>query len=398
MIRTNLHSPHKYTYAVKKQCPRAHKWLQRLQSRGIAYFLITGFDYQSTKMALPTPPTNETFGTMLICALVSMGLYGITTLQTYFYFLNYGYDRISMKALVGVVWALDTIHSALMCFTIYQYLIIGYAQPEILESGVWSLFGSMACNIIVAFISQCFFTKRIHILSPPRFKLLISVPIACIVVCHFVVTVIQFFKKKQFALLNEGTNDSVIPFGVLAVFSDILIALALVLLLRQNHPETEETKSLIKKLVVYAINRCILTSYAHTIASSYLDVLTFLARVIAAIEIALFMSFPGSVYSFAFDFIIGKLYVNSLLASLNSRKSLRGNKSLEIGGSIPFSTALRFMSAPESGTGGDESLTSVGSADVDHRVTFHGNMDSKTDSTGSTGSKRFDARRRSMDV
>ncbi|KAF9069251.1 hypothetical protein BDP27DRAFT_1325878 [Rhodocollybia butyracea] len=244
-------------------------------------------------MALPTPPppANETFGTMLICALVSMGLYGITTLQAYFYFLNYGYDRIGMKALVGVVWVLDTVHSALMCFTMYHYLIIGYVQPMVFESGMWSLFGSIACNVIVAFISQCFFTKRIHILSPPNFKLFFSIPIACIVVCHFVFgidTVIQFSIKKQFALLNEATNDSVIPFGVFAILSDILIALALVLLLRQNQTEFEETKSLIRKLIVYAINRCILTS------------------VIAVIEVVLFMSFPGSMYSFAFDFIIGK--------------------------------------------------------------------------------------------
>lgn len=57
-----------------------------------------------------------------------MGIYGITTLQTYFYFLNYPYDTKSFKLLVALVWLvidamgdhesyrmynrnLDTIHS-----------------------------------------------------------------------------------------------------------------------------------------------------------------------------------------------------------------------------------------------------------------------------------------------
>ena len=50
------------------------------------------------------------------------------------------------------------------------------------------------------------------------------------------------------------------PFGAFALLSDIVIAAALVFLLRQNRSDFEDTNSLVKTLVVYAINRCILTS------------------------------------------------------------------------------------------------------------------------------------------
>ena len=51
-----------------------------------------------------------------------------------------------------------------------------------------------------------------------------------------------------------------VPFGVAAVLSDIIIAVALCVLLGSNRSSFDDTNSLINKLIVFAINRCILTS------------------------------------------------------------------------------------------------------------------------------------------
>lgn len=59
--------------------------------------------------------------------------------------------------------------------------------------------------------------------------------------------------------------NCVIPFGVFAVLSDIVIAATLVVLLRRNRSEFEDTNSLIKRLIVYAVNRCVLTSYVELV-------------------------------------------------------------------------------------------------------------------------------------
>lgn len=93
------------------------------------------------------------------------------------------------------------------------------------------------------------------------------------------------FIKREFARLREvsvspsiwksilnGLLDfltqisSVLPFGVLAILSDILIAIALCLLLDSNRSDFEDTNLLINKLIVYAINRCILTSWGFLLA------------------------------------------------------------------------------------------------------------------------------------
>ncbi|KAG6837375.1 hypothetical protein H0H93_010533 [Arthromyces matolae] len=60
------------------------------------------------------------------------------------------------------------------------------------------------------------------------------------------------------------------------------------------------------------------------------------------LTIAQFTALPNSFYSFAFDFIIGKLYANSLLATLNSRSALR---SKEYGEVTVQGTALSFRSS-----------------------------------------------------
>ncbi|KAF9267699.1 hypothetical protein L218DRAFT_641497 [Marasmius fiardii PR-910] len=280
----------------------------------------------------------NTFGAMLIGAMISMGLYGITTLQTYFYFRHYERDNLEVKSLVSAVWILDTVHVGFMGHSMYYYLITGYGKPQLLQTGIWSLYSSLLLNIIVAFISQTFFTRQIYFLCPRPWKWLVTIIIALIVLAHFE-TVVQFFLIKQFSRLNEVDHVAVVPFGTLAILSDIMVAAALVILLRRSRTELQDTNSLINKLIVYAVNRCILTS------------------VVAVLEVILFLSFPHSLYAFAFDFVIGKLYANSLLAHLNSRKSLvkRNNSrgtftSTSFAVATPGEFSLRGLESTTTGT------------------------------------------------
>ncbi|RDB25971.1 hypothetical protein Hypma_006515 [Hypsizygus marmoreus] len=251
----------------------------------------------------------QTFGAMFMGTLLTMAIYGITTLQTYFYYMYYPKDGPRLKLLVAVIWILDTLHTILMCHAMYHYLISGFGNPLALVQGTWSLFASIAINVIMAFVVQCFFTKRIYTLSPERIKWWLSGPIGLSVFAHFffgIETVVYFSIIKDFARLHEANFISVLPFAIFAILSDLLIAGALCLLLASNRSEFEDTNNIINSLIVYAINRCILTS------------------AVAITEVVVFVAVPHSFYSFAFDFIIGKLYANSLLATLNSRRSLRG--------------------------------------------------------------------------
>ncbi|KIK63131.1 hypothetical protein GYMLUDRAFT_41451, partial [Collybiopsis luxurians FD-317 M1] len=117
--------------------------------------------------------------------LLTFDIFGapsITTLQTYFYYLHYAVDYLTVKGLVAFVRVIDTTHSALMCHLMYQYLvrccpfrsrekirrpraqIVAHGHPEIREFGTWSLFAS-----IVFDVSRMSKTDRIT----PRFSSLL---------------------------------------------------------------------------------------------------------------------------------------------------------------------------------------------------------------------------------
>lgn len=135
---------------------------------------------------------------------------------------------------------------------------------------------------------------------------------------------------------------AVVPFGICAVLSDIFIAVALCVLLWRNRSAFKDTNEIINGLIVFAINRCILTSYVLLLISNILHSSEY--RVVAVAETIVFSILPDNpFYSVAIDFVIGKcssitifenktmtycdkVYANSLLAVLNSRVKLRNSR------------------------------------------------------------------------
>ncbi|TFK40317.1 hypothetical protein BDQ12DRAFT_680734 [Crucibulum laeve] len=252
----------------------------------------------------------DTLGALFIGALITMAVYGITTLQMYFYYMYFPRDEWVVKLLVALIWILDTLHVIFMGHALHYYLISEFGNPKAQVYGIWSLFTSIGINILMAFVVQCFFTQRIFQLCPSNKRWLVSSIIGFTVIAHFcfgMETVALVFVKREFTRLKEVSLIAALPFGVFAILSDVFIALALCILLHSNRSDFSDTNNLINKLIVYAINRCLLTT------------------VVAIVEVVTFIAVPNSFYSFAIDFIIGKLYANSLLAALNSRKTLRGN-------------------------------------------------------------------------
>ncbi|KDR76332.1 hypothetical protein GALMADRAFT_247721 [Galerina marginata CBS 339.88] len=250
----------------------------------------------------------DTFGAMLIGTFVTMILYGITTLQAYFYYLSFPKDGKQTKLLVLLIWLLDTFHSIFVGHCVHRFLIAGFVDRSLLVNGNWSLFLSIGTNVLEAFIVQAFFAHRIFILCSPEKRWWVAGVIGFFVVAHFAFglkTVVYLFITKEFARLQELSASSIVPFGITTIISDILIAVALCILLHSNRSEFGDTNTIINKLILYAINRCILTT------------------AVAFAETIVFSVLPNSFYSIAIDFIVGKLYANSLLAVLNSRANLR---------------------------------------------------------------------------
>jgi len=291
----------------------------------------------------------DSFGPAYIGGMVTMILYGITSLQTYMYFMNYRDDGVATKSFVVALWILDTLHVSLMCHALYYYLIINYGDAAALADGVWSLFASVAVNLCIACSVQGFFTVKIFYLCRNNVRWLVTTPIIVSVVAHLgfgIETVVLIFIKKQFSSLSQLTFYAVTPFGAALVISDTLITIALCVLLRERGSRTvfPRTKRLVDTLVIYAINRCLLTS------------------LVAIVEVVMWAVDTQSSWFMAIDFTIGKLYANSLLASLNSRNFLRGQQSgSEETGALGNTIHLSYLPRSSPSATGDLDPSRVGS-------------------------------------
>ncbi|CCL99789.1 uncharacterized protein FIBRA_01811 [Fibroporia radiculosa] len=88
------------------------------------------------------PPTGETlngtYGAMLIGVLVAAILFGATNVQVYMYAIHNPHDSIWNKLVVGALWILDAVHTALCFHLVYWYLITNYYRPPELLDIVWS--------------------------------------------------------------------------------------------------------------------------------------------------------------------------------------------------------------------------------------------------------------------
>ncbi|KAI6112256.1 hypothetical protein EDD16DRAFT_1173864 [Pisolithus croceorrhizus] len=249
------------------------------------------------------------FGSILIAGLISSMLYGITTLQTYLYYMHYSEDSSLMKSLVAAIWILDSLHVAFMCYMLYYYLIINYGVPAALEYIVWSYQVTVLMNLLVIFAVQCFFAHKIHYLYRRSVRWYVTVPIIVLVIAHLgfglTVVVVTAIHDKT-SMLTQTWYYGVTPSVGTVVLAEILITVSLCVLLYDNglRSAVPRTKRILNTLIIYAANRCLLT------------------LIVAVAELSVNAD-QQAAWTMGLNFIIGKLYANSLLASLNTRQYLR---------------------------------------------------------------------------
>ncbi|KAF9554442.1 hypothetical protein CPC08DRAFT_712905 [Agrocybe pediades] len=94
--------------------------------------------------------------------------------------------------------------------------------------------------------------------------------------------------------------------NALAAAGDVLIAASLCALLHFSRTGFQRSDTMINKLIMFSVNTGVLTS-------------------LCAVASLISITVAGNTFLYiAFFFCIGRLYTNSLLATLNARKSIRG--------------------------------------------------------------------------
>ncbi|KAH6893662.1 hypothetical protein BKA70DRAFT_1571459 [Coprinopsis sp. MPI-PUGE-AT-0042] len=239
---------------------------------------------------------DDTYGAALIGVVLNAVLYGATSCQTYNYYHNYPKDSRFNKLIVGTLWIIDTVHTCFASQAMYYYLISNYANPFVLEKAYWTILVSVLLNRIISFIAQSYFTHILFKLCARRFRWWIAGIIGSLVVAHLALgtTFVALWSVLEFpywrthgwlriikcsfawgsdyARVPEMNTYAATPAVIAGVVAEFMIATCLCILLkgRETRFKGWETKS-------------------------------------------------ETFYYMAIDFIVGKLFVASILATLNAR-------------------------------------------------------------------------------
>ncbi|EGO27269.1 hypothetical protein SERLADRAFT_413740 [Serpula lacrymans var. lacrymans S7.9] len=284
---------------------------------------------------------DNTFGAALIGVVVSATLYGVTCVQTWYYFGQYPNDTWYIKLLVmpfppvpfppliphlrlppsssrtpyikssSRTQVRFSIASAIIKFPhhtipVYTYLVTNFGDPAALGDLVWSLIVEVLFNGFTALMVQSFLAMRIWRLSG---KSWIATGAVMILVFGEFGCVLAYVGKalelETFAQLGT-LKDLSMTVNAVAAAGDVLIAAILCTLLQNSRTGFRRSDTIINKLILFSINTGLLTSIC-AVAS--------LISITAA---------PTTFIYIAFYFCLGRLYCNSLLATLNARKGIRG--------------------------------------------------------------------------
>ncbi|KDR69561.1 hypothetical protein GALMADRAFT_145313 [Galerina marginata CBS 339.88] len=253
---------------------------------------------------MPTLDLNDTFGALLIGVVLSAGLFGVTCSQVFYYSQNYASDGILIKGAVATLLILEGLHSAFSIHAIYYYTILNYLNPLALIQATWSAIMTLGISSLIILVVHLFYVRRVYHVSRKNIPLVTL--LAALSLGHFgtgIAVTVRAFQLEFFAAFSRSSRIVAASLS-LAVATDILTAASLSYYLHTSRSGIERTDTLINKLMAYAINNGILTSLFDII------VLTF-----DTVE-------PNNLIFLAIFQVVGNLYTNSMMATLNSRHSL----------------------------------------------------------------------------
>jgi len=249
---------------------------------------------------------DNTMGAMLIGVIVAATLWGVSCVQMWFYYNYYPKDAWYIKLLVAAVFLSDTIHQILVTHTIYTYVISNFGNVVELGNLVWSILVEVLFNGITALMVQSFMTLRVWRLSNRSY--ILTGVVTLLVIGEFVAVLYycaKAFQLQTYAQLVSVKNTSM-SINVLAAAGDVLIAIVLCSMLQKSRTGFKRSDTMINKLIIFTMNTGLLTSLC-AVAS--------LVSILAA---------PNTFIYIGFFFCMGRLYSNTLMATLNARQSIRG--------------------------------------------------------------------------
>ncbi|KAJ3809304.1 hypothetical protein F5876DRAFT_44159 [Lentinula aff. lateritia] len=249
---------------------------------------------------------DNTLGALFVGFAMACCIYGILLSQIYTYLANYPLDRPVYKFIVRrllnlttpilqvlLILTLETVDQALIGQIYYHYGISNFSNPLTLIEGAQTWF-----------VFEYHYMHNTKTSDLEMFRSFISV-VGTIVKISFALRVWRFSQRNFWITGLIVSVLGTIALGV-GVLTDIVTALALCYFLNKLRTGYRQSDSLVSSLIKYAINTGALTS------------------VISVTTVVLYNIMPSNLIFIAVFFILSKLYAISFMATLNTRRVVRG--------------------------------------------------------------------------
>ncbi|KAJ7053604.1 hypothetical protein C8F01DRAFT_551495 [Mycena amicta] len=263
-------------------------------------------------MADPPPPdpnVGTTLGALLVGGSVALMLSGILTVQCIVFYKLYPHDIWRCKATVLLVWFLDLLHSAFIVASLFNYFIDHFGDKSRIDHIPWSVALTVVVTAIQTLIVHWYYAHKIWTSSGKNWW--ITAPIGLLAFARLLaasVSTSEMIIHPHYSIFIQHFPGWVFTTGLtLSASVDVLITGWLCYYLQSMRRRTSSTliARLVHTMTLYTLENGLVTCVATT------------ASLIS------WLTMPKNLIFLGLHFVIGKLYANSLLISLNTRKELR---------------------------------------------------------------------------
>ncbi|KAH8998278.1 hypothetical protein EDB86DRAFT_3101886 [Lactarius hatsudake] len=272
---------------------------------------------ESSQSPTASPEVTKIAAPLFFGCLFNWALYGVLCVQIF---------TIFQKTHAYFTFVLETVQTALTGADIYYWFVTGFGDVERLGNSHFTPIDAPIMTAVSSLTVQGYFCYRIWMLMNRRSW------ICWIIAVNAVIQAAAEMWQSITALMVEKYVVSKIRtylWSIPSAIADILIAVAMTLLLRR-------ASSKFSSFVLIRVIR--LTVETNTLTAS-----------VAVTTLVLYVAFPNELYYIYTAFIIGKLYSNTLLVSLNNRIYFRERKPPGLGDSAFFvvTDGVRAVPGPQ---------------------------------------------------
>jgi hypothetical protein len=253
---------------------------------------------------------DSTIGAVFLAVLFAIFMFGIMTLQVYVYLIGYPDDSPFQRFFVRGLWLLDLAHTVFISIMAYHYMVTNFANIQVLEKIHWTWAMALILEALITLLVQFFLALRTYRIKRERWLLFTSSIFWTIAQLGFGIAASLFtLESKTFHDLNEKLPRAIAAaWCSVGVIGDIFIMIGLVSTLRSSRTGFRRSDHIISKLIQWSIESGIATT------------------IFAILDLVLFV-FVHNLVHLIFNFMLAKLYTNTLMATLNARRSLQNSAS-----------------------------------------------------------------------